>query len=203
LLPLRAEAPGLRREGAAMTGDAFMGLVRERRSIRHFLDKPVPREIIESCLEAARLAPSAENVQPWRFLVLDEPERVRAFGERAFSGIYRFTRWALKAPVMVVMFAKLDFLANKVGKHLQGTQYYLLDVGIAGTHLMMRACEQGLGGCWIGWFNAKKAAAALELPGKYRVVCCMALGYYDEPKKRRKKKRELDKTAWFNEMRGG
>jgi nitroreductase len=178
-----------------------MELVRQRRSIRHFLPRPVPREVIESCLEAARLAPSAENVQPWRFLVLDEPERIQAFGERAFSGIYRHTRWALKAPVLVVMLAKLDFLANRLGTHLQGTQYYLLDIGIAGTHLMMRAYEQGLGGCWIGWFNAKKAAAALAVPRKYRVVCAVALGYYEEPKKRRKKKYELSKIAWFNEMR--
>ena len=177
-----------------------MELVRRRRSIRHFLPKPVEREVIESCLEAARLAPSAENVQPWRFVVLDEPERIREFGHQAFSGIYRLTRWALKAPVLVVVLARLDLLANRIGAHLQGTQYYLLDVGIAGTHLMMRAYEQGLGGCWIGWFNAKKAAAALDLPKKYRVVCCMALGYYDEPKKRRKKKRDLTGIAWFNEV---
>jgi nitroreductase len=177
-----------------------MELVRSRRSIRHFLPREVPREVIESCLEAARLAPSAENVQPWRFLVLDEPERIQEFGLQAFSGIYRFTRWALKAPVLVVMMAKLDWLANRIGKHLQGTQYYLLDVGIAGTHLMMRACEQGLGGCWIGWFNAEKAAKALSLPKKYRVVCCMALGYFEEPKKKRKKRYELAEIAWFNEM---
>jgi nitroreductase len=181
--------------------ETFLEIVKRRRSIRHFLPRPVPREVIESCLEAARLAPSAENAQPWRFLVLDEPERIRAFGEQAFSGIYRFTRWALRAPVLVVMLARLDLLANKVGAHLQGTQYYLLDLGIAGTHLMMRACEQGLGGCWIGWFSAKKAAAALGLPKKYRVVCCMALGYYEEPKKRRQKKHELSSIAWFNEAR--
>lgn len=180
--------------------EAFKELVQSRRSIRHFLPKPVPREVIESCLEAARLAPSAENVQPWRFLVLDEPDRIQAFGEQAFSGIYRFTRWALKAPVLVVMMAKLDVLANRIGKHLQGTQYYLLDMGIAGTHLMMRAYEQGLGGCWIGWFNAQKAAQALNLPKKFRVVCCMALGYCEEPRKKRKKKHELSKIAWFNQM---
>jgi len=184
-----------------LASENFMKLVSERRSIRHFLPKKVPREVIESCLEAARLAPSAENVQPWRFLVLDEPERIREFGEQAFSGLFRFTRWALKAPVLVVMLAKLDFLANRIGAHLQGTQYYLLDLGIAGTHLMMRAYEQGLGGCWIGWLKEKKAAEALDVPKKYRVVCCMALGYYEEPKKRRKKKYALEKVAWFNEMK--
>jgi nitroreductase len=184
-----------------MAGDAFLELVKRRRSIRHFLRRPVPRGAIESCIEAARLAPSAENVQPWRFLVLDERERILKFGEQAFSGIYRFSRWALNAPVLVVIMAKLDVLANRIGKHLQGTQYYLLDVGIAGTHLMMRANELGLGGCWIGWFNARKAAKALGLPKKYRVVCCMALGYYDEPAAERKKKLEMAKIAWFNEVK--
>ena len=178
-----------------------MELARKRRSIRRFLQKPVPRDIILSCLEAARLAPSAENAQPWRFIVLDEPAPLRAFSQAAFSGIYRFTRWAMKAPVIIVMLARPDILADFLGARIQGTRYYLLDMGIAGTHLMMRAVELGLGGCWIGWFDAKKAAAALKVPGKYRVVCCMALGYCEEPRRARATRRKMDEIAWFNEVK--
>ena len=64
------------------------GLIESRRSIRRFLPGPVEREKIAACLEAARLAPSAENDQGWRFLVIDDPELKARFARKAFSGIY-------------------------------------------------------------------------------------------------------------------
>ena len=180
----------------------LMQLISKRRSIRNFLNKPVEREKIISCIEAARLSPSAENAQPWRFVIIDEPELKEKFCRAAFSGIYRLTKWASKAPVIIAICAKLDLIANFVGKHLQGTQYHLLDIGICGEHLMLRAFEQGLGGCWIGWFNAKKAAKVLNLPKKWHPVCLIALGYYDEPKKKRKEKNPLSEICFFNSPGG-
>ncbi|MFH1422034.1 MAG: nitroreductase family protein [Planctomycetota bacterium] len=181
-----------------MEDSYFMQLIKKRRSIRNFLPKPVEREKIISCIEAARLAPSAENVQPWRFIVIDEPELRDKLCRAAFSGIYKFTKWANKAPVIVAVCAKLDLIANFIGKHLQGTQYYLLDIGICGEHLMLRAVEQGLGGCWIGWFNAKKSAEALNLPKNWRPACLIALGYYEEPKKSQKGRKALSDICYFN-----
>jgi len=179
------------REGAPVMDESpFLALVRRRRSVRKFKPDPVPDEMIRSCVEAARLAPSAENVQPWRFAAVRTPELRAKLAEAAFSGIYRFTRWAEQAPVIVAVSARLDFLANRVGTHLQGTQYYLLDLGIAGEHLMLRAVELGLGGCWIGWFDAKRAAKALGTPRNERLTSLLALGFPAEdpedlpPKKR-------------------
>jgi nitroreductase len=139
-----------------MSVKSFLELVQSRRSIRKYQDKPVEREKILQCIEAARLAPSAENVQPWRFIILDDPEIIRQMSDQAFSGIYSPIRFAAKAPVIVVILAKLDILANRIGKQIQGTQFYLLDIGIAGEHLVLQAQELGLGSCWIGWFNARK-----------------------------------------------
>jgi nitroreductase len=173
-----------------MDESPFMALVRRRRSVRRFKPDPVPDEMIRSCVEAARLAPSAENVQPWRFEAVRAPERKAKLAEAAFSGIYRFTRWAEEAPAIVAVSARLDFLANRIGTHLQGTQYYLLDLGIAGEHFLLRAVELGLGGCWIGWFDAKRAAKALGIPRNERLTSLLALGFPAEdpaglpPKKR-------------------
>ena len=77
----------------------FMKLVEGRRSIRRFSPQPLERESLQLCLEAARLAPSAENAQPWRFLVIDDPQVKKRFSDEAFSGIYKVSAFAASAPV--------------------------------------------------------------------------------------------------------
>ncbi len=180
----------------------FQELVRSRRSVRRYLEIPVEREKILACLEAARLAPSAENVQPWRFLVVDDPDLKARFASQAFSGIYSFSRFAAKAPVLIVILAQLDILANRIGRKIQGVPFYLIDIGIAGAHLSLQAQELGLGTCWIGWFNPRKVRKFFALPKKYRVVSLMALGYPSEKTVREKRRKPLAEIAWFNRCGG-
>ncbi len=179
--------------------ESILQVIQDRRSLRRFDSRPVDRETILTCIEAARLAPSAENVQPWRFVVLDDPDVRAEFGETVFSGIYRPTRWALGAPVLIVLLANLDFVAHRVAKALQKIPFYLLDVGIAGEHLALQAQSMGLGTCWIGWFDVKKASNVLKLPRNVKVCGIMTLGYPAEgwspnPKRRR----SLDAITMFN-----
>jgi nitroreductase len=75
------------------------------------------------------------------------------------------------------MMARLDLLANNLGRLVQGTQFYLLDLGIAGEHFVLKAEEQGLGTCWIGWFNLKAVRKLLDIPRKYRLVAMLSAGY--------------------------
>ncbi|MEW5901511.1 MAG: nitroreductase family protein [Acidobacteriota bacterium] len=173
--------------------------MRKRRSVRRYLDRPVEREKILVCLEAARLAPSAENVQPWRFLVLDDPAVKEKFSAAAFSGIYSFSRFAARAPVLIVILARLDILANRIGKQIQDVSFYLLDIGIAGEHLVLQAEELGLGTCWIGWFNARKTRKYFGIPRKYKIVSLMALGYSEQRPPREKNRKSLSEIAWFNQ----
>ncbi|MFZ2055313.1 MAG: nitroreductase family protein [Candidatus Aminicenantales bacterium] len=175
----------------------FQKLVRGRRSVRRYLDRPVEREKVLVCLEAARLAPSAENVQPWRFLVIDDPDIKDRFSAAAFSGIYQFSRFAAKAPVLILILARLDLLANRIGNYLQNVPFYLIDVGIAGGHLSLQAEELGLGTCWIGWFNGRRTRKFFRIPRRYKIVCLMALGYY-EKKPREKSRKSLSEIVWFN-----
>ncbi len=178
--------------------NSFLQLVQGRRSVRKFKNKPIERDKIVTCIEAARLAPSAENVQPWRFIVLDEAETIEAFSEKTFSGIYRFTRWAARAPVIVAICGELDVLANRLGKQIQGTHYYLIDIGIAGEHLVLQAQEFGIGSCWIGWFDAKKAKKFLAIPGNWKVVQLLALGYPEENLPPQRGKKSLKEILYFN-----
>jgi nitroreductase len=177
---------------------AFRELVQARRSVRHYLPAPVDRATITTCLEAARLAPSAHNAQPWRFLVIDDPELKERFGREAFSGIYKATMFAVQAPVLIVILAKPDLLANRIGRSLQGIPFYFIDIGIAGEHLALQARELGLGTCWIGWFNYRKARRFLKVPRTYKIVALMALGSHEERPPKEKTRRPLSEIAWFN-----
>jgi nitroreductase len=181
-----------------MLTKSFSDLVQSRRSIRRYQNKSVEREKIFQCIEAARLAPSAENVQPWRFIILDDPEVIKQFSTHAFSGIYSPTRFAAKAPVIIVILAKLDILANRIGKQIQGIHFYLLDIGIAGEHFVLQAQELSLGTCWIGWFNIKKVRKFLKIPRTYKILSLISMGYPDATQLKAKKRHQFEDIAWFN-----
>ena len=179
-----------------------MTVIQQRRSVRKFDSRPVERETLLACIEAARLAPSAENAQPCRFLILDDPEMKQSFCDTLFTGIYRATRWAVKAPVLIVLVADLDIITHRVANVIQKIPYYLLDVGIAGEHFVLRAQELGLGTCWIGWFPVKKATRFLKIPPKFRICDLIAVGYPApgwQPKY--KKRKTLDEIVFFNKIK--
>jgi nitroreductase len=176
-----------------------MDLIAQRKSVRAYQDRTIERELIRSCVEAARLAPSAENVQPWRFIVIDREPFKRRFCEEVCRGVYRPTRFIENAPVVVAILAKLDLIANRIGRAVQGTQYYLLDIGIAGEHLVLRAQEMGIGTCWIGWFDARRAKRMLQPPPSWRVVSLIAMGYPAENATKDKPDRPMEDILTFTE----
>ncbi len=179
----------------------FQNLIVQRRSIRRYRDQPVEREKILTCIEAARMAPSADNVQPWRFLIIDDPKIKTTFAKEVFSGIYFISKFAVKAPVLILILARLDIIANRIGKQIQNIHFYLIDIGIAGEHIVLQAEELGLGTCWIGWFNTRKARKFFQIPRKYKIVSMLSLGYYDRKPSRPKKRRTLEEIVWFNKIK--
>jgi len=178
----------------------FQQLVKSRRSIRRYLDKPVEREKILTCIEAARMAPSADNVQPWRFLIIDEQELKMRFANEVFSGIYYISKFAARAPVLILILARLDIIANRIGKQIQNIHYYFIDIGIAGEHIVLQAEELGLGTCWIGWFNPRKARKFFKIPRKYKIVSLMAIGHYEKKPSKERKRKKLQEIVWFNKI---
>jgi nitroreductase len=181
--------------------EPVLSVIQKRVSVRKFSERPVSRKDILTCLEAARLAPSAENGQPWRFIILDDPETRQSFGESVFSGIYRHTRWALKAPVILVLCADMRKMTHRIGSVLQKTPFHYLDIGIAGEHIVLQAEELGLGTCWIGWFDVKKARKFFKLPFGIKICQLIAMGYTEKkvisrPRKRRKLKEIVFYNQW-------
>ena len=177
---------------------SLLELIKARKSVRKYIEKPIPREDILKCIEAARLAPSAENVQPWRFIVLDDPDIKEQFVKETCSGIYRPSSFIKNAAAIVVVVARPDLIANFIGSGIQGTNYYLIDIGIAGEHLVLQAQELGIGTCWIGWFNAKKAKKYFKLPPRRKVVSLIAMGYPASGATKNKKRLPLEEIVYFN-----
>ncbi|HEY81754.1 MAG TPA: NAD(P)H nitroreductase [Dehalococcoidia bacterium] len=178
---------------------ALLELLKQRRSVRDFLDKPVEREKIKLCLEAARVAPSACNSQPWKFIVVDDGELKKRLCDKAFSGIYAINAFCKKAPVIVVIVSERSKFLARIGGMFRGTKYYLIDIGIAGEHFVLQAQELGLGTCWIGWFNERAVKSVLNIPKDKKIDVLLALGYYDQEKVKSGHSREpLDKISSFN-----
>lgn len=178
---------------------ALLDLLKHRKSVRKFLGRPVAREKIMMCLEAARLAPSACNSQPWRFIVVDDERLKHKLCSAAFSGIYSMNSFCKMAPVIVVIISeKAKFLA-RIGGMFRGTKYYLIDIGIAVEHFVLQAEDLGLGTCWIGWFNERAVKSILDIPQNKKIDILIALGYYDREKLGPEHGREpIDKIASFN-----
>jgi nitroreductase len=178
---------------------ALLDVIRQRKSIRDFLDRPVEREKIMMCLEAARLAPSACNSQPWKFIVVDDRQLKNRLCKAAFSGIYLINSFCKRAPVIVVVVSERAKFLAMIGGLFRGTKYYLLDIGIACEHFVLQAEELGLGTCWIGWFNERAVKSILNIPPRKKIDILIALGYYDTSRKRSAHRRDpIDKIASFN-----
>lgn len=177
----------------------FLELAARRRSVRQYAGQPVAREAIERCLEAARLAPSACNSQPWTFIVVDQQPLRRQLAEAAFSGLYKMNAFAAMAPVLVVVVTERSRFAAKLGGQFRGMQYSLVDIGIAGEHFCLQAAEEGLGTCWLGWLNEKAVKKVLGLPRAARVDVMFSLGYPAETEPRPKNRRELDDIRRYAE----
>jgi len=177
----------------------LLDIIRHRKSIRNFLDRPVEREKIMTCLEAARLAPSACNSQPWKFIAVDDRQLKDRLCRAAFSGIYSINAFCKTAPVIVVVISEKSRFIARIGELFRGTKYYLIDIGIACEHFILQAEDLGLGTCWIGWFNEKAVKSTLNIPQRKKIDILIAVGYYDREKLAPGHDRDpIDKIASFN-----
>ncbi|MEI6970023.1 MAG: nitroreductase family protein [bacterium] len=162
-----------------MTSDkacGFADLVRQRRSCRTYKTDAVPPETVARILDSARLAPSACNKQPWRFAVVtDQATRLRLVREGLQPGIRM--EWAAIAPVIFVLGIRKDFITHRLAPRLSGVEYPLLDLGIAGEHLVLQATELGLGTCWIGWIRPRQVRRIVDWPGDITPQALITLGW--------------------------
>ena len=158
----------------------LMATIARRVSCRAYASTPVPQEHLAEILEAARLAPSACNQQPWRFAIVRETELRRRIVEEGFLPGIKMS-WALDAPVHVVVGMETSFLTHQLAASVSGVAYPWVDIGIAGEHLVLEATELGLGTCWIGWIRPRIVARIVRWPSSVKTVAVITVGYPTQP----------------------
>ncbi|MCX6677158.1 MAG: nitroreductase family protein [Methanothrix sp.] len=163
----------------------LMQAIRARRSIRNFQERPVEEELLLAVLEAGRLAPSAKNMQDWRFIVVRDSAT-----RRRLAGAARDQQFVAQAPVVIAACGTSDLVMTC------GQPAYAIDVAIALDHMTLAAASLGLGTCWIGAFYEDKVKEILGVPQEIRVVALLPLGYPAEEPEPRPRKSLDEVLAW-------
>ncbi len=140
--------------------------IEKRYSARRFEDRQVEPEKLGRLLEAARLAPSAKNLQEWRFVVVQDEETRARLAEAAFQ------RFVGNAPTILVCCADSDGYVMRCG-----LPSYPIDVAIAIDHITLAAVALDLGTCWIGKFDPDKIRDILGIPERVHIVELLLVGY--------------------------
>ncbi len=145
----------------------YYEVIRKRRSVRKYQDRDVEEDKLKRILEAARIAPSATNAQPWRFIVVRKKE-VREKLKAAYP-----QPWFWTAPVVICACG----ITSEAWRRSDGKSYLDVDVAIAMDHLILAATAEGLGTCWIGAFEPFEIKRILNLPPGIEPIALTPLGY--------------------------
>lgn len=174
----------------------FSELIQKRQSDRRYAPEPVAREHILKCLEAARLAPSACNSQPWKFVVVDDKAKLAEMADAAIGlGMNKFT---LQVPVLVAVVQEPMNLSAKAGALAKDKDYSMMDLGMAVENFCLQAAELGLGTCIMGWFDEKRIKKLLGVPRSRRIQLLISLGHPDAPTRRKIRKPLEEISSWNN-----
>ncbi len=158
----------------------FYEVIKRRRSIRKYNPRPIPEDILNRILDAGRSAPSAKNIQPWKFIVIKDPGNKKKVAEAC-----RGQHWIADADVIVCGCALEKIAWGRMGGYMSS---FAVDLAIAMDHIILAAANEGLGTCWIGAFEEKRVKEILGIPEDVRVVALTPIGYpAEEPKDRGRK----------------
>jgi nitroreductase len=163
---------------------SLVDVVLDRRSIRRYEQKEIPKDILDKILEAGRQAPSAANKQPWHFIVLTDYEIKKELSKGLFN------RFIKDAPVTIVGCAHKDLIAGK---------WSMVSTTIALQNMVVAAWAMGVGSCWIGDFNEERVKRLLSIPENWNVVALVSFGYPSEKPQPRKKK-AVEEIVGFNKF---
>jgi len=177
----------------------FLDLVKQRQSVRRYSPRKVEKEKLERCLEAARLAPSASNSQPWTFIVVDDPVLKEKVACQTYDNLMSFNKFVSNAPVIVVFVIEKPKIITRIGSKIKSLDYPLIDIGISSEHFCLQATDEGLGTCMIGWFNEKPIKTLLNISQNKKIGLVVTVGYPIENYKQREKiRKSFDEVVRYN-----
>ncbi len=147
----------------------FLEVIRAHRPCTQYNSRPIPPEKLKNVLAAARLAPSQHNLQPWRFVVVQDDERKRLLAQASNRG-----RLIAEAPAVIVAFAVEEDIPVTIGGYISA---YPLDVAVAVDRLQLAATAEGLGTNWIIEFNEEKIRSVLHVPEGIHPIAIIPIGF--------------------------
>ncbi len=171
----------------------FYHLVEERQSCRRYDSaREIEPEKLQRIVEAARLAPSACNSQPWHFIMVTDQARRDEVADALMS--MGMNKWVGQATAFVVIVQESPNFTARLGGWIKNKHFPLIDCGIAASHITLAATAEGLGSCILGWFDEKRLRRLLDVPRSRRILMVVSLGYsLDEH--RQHVRRPLSETA--------
>lgn len=178
--------------------DSFFKLASARQSCRNYNpDKKVSREELTACLEAARIAPSACNSQPWSFHGVLSHDKAKLMG--LYLQKLGLNKFAEKCPCFVVVVEEKAKLIARIAGKMSSQEYASIDIGIAAAHFCLAACDMGLSTCITGCFDEGKIKELLDIPKSKRVRLVICVGYAaDDDKLRPKVRKNLEDIVTFD-----
>jgi nitroreductase len=176
-----------------LNGKEMLELIMSRQSDRSYSDRAIEKEKLERVLESGRLAPSACNSQPWKFILVDDADLLNKLAEAASEKLLGMNSFVGQAPVQIIVIREKANISSRIGATVKKKDYSLIDIGIASENICLQAKAEGLGSCMIGWFDEKMVRKILHIPSSKRVELIITLGY--PAKEIREKRRKLKKEV--------
>lgn len=178
-------------------GPKMLEIIRNRQSDRKYSSKPVEAEKLERILEAGRLSPSACNAQPWKFVVVTDPQVLAEVADAASEKTLGMNTFLKQAPLLIVIVREKANITSRIGGTIKDKDYSRIDIGIAAENICLQATAEGLGSCMIGWFNENRIRKILGIPAEKRIELIVSLGYA-ESEKREKRRKPAETVISFN-----
>jgi nitroreductase len=197
LLNLPQLKPILKEKEDMTDGKKMLEIISTRQSDRKYSSKPVEQEKIERITEAGRISPSACNGQPWKFIVINDPELVNEIALAASAKLLKMNTFVEQAKVIIVIVREGTNMTSNIGGTVKAKDYSLIDIGIAAENICIQAEAEGLGSCIVGWFDEKMLRKLLSIPRKKRVELLITLGY-SEAEQRTKKRKPKEEVVTYN-----
>ncbi|MEO0083574.1 MAG: nitroreductase family protein [candidate division WOR-3 bacterium] len=147
----------------------FYDVIKQRCSVRAYKPTPIDDNVLERILEAGRLAPSAKNIQPWKFIVVKDPKI-----KQELVVACRNQEFIAQAPIVICAVALEKIAWGRMGGYWSS---YPVDVAIALEHIILAATNEGLGTCWIGAYDESAVKKILNIPDDVKVIALTPLGY--------------------------
>ena len=182
--------------------ESFLNLTEKRRSVRKYLPGSVPRESLDRCLTAAQNAPSANNGQPWEFIVAADDTVREQLVIAARFGPLRGNLFADQAPVIVAVNETPGHRPTRWGGKILGRDFPLMDIGMAVQNFCLQAAEENLGTCILGLFSARRVRKALNLPSSRKPRLLITVGKPANEEIPKKKRKPLSEISRYIEGRG-